>query len=363
MRPTDKPHLLVAAQSHPGEQRDHNEDRYSVTAYFLPGNQLPSLVAIVADGIGGHQAGEIAAELTIDAVLKRLSGSNGRDPLPTMRAAVSDAAHAVIKASRQDTAREGMGSTLALVWILGDKTYLTYVGDSRIYLLRSDEIRQISNDHTWVQEALDHEIISPDEAEGHPHAHVLRRHIGGDKPPEPDLRVRLGEDPTKPGSSSLQGFELLPNDQLLLCSDGLTDLVQAEEIGSVLRSREPGPAVQQLVDLARRRGGHDNITVVVLRVPRGGISLTGQPRRRWRLVGLLLTAIVGTLVAFLAARLLGFWPWRREPTLENGPTPAVVAPTTPKADAIQSPPDVTATVTPTPAPTSTAIPLATVTID
>jgi protein phosphatase len=352
--------LIVGALSHPGEQRDHNEDRFSVTAYQLSDSQLPSLVAIVADGIGGHQAGEIASGIVVDSVESRLRGSSGRDPLPTMRAAVSDAAHAVMEAARQDQAREGMGSTLALVWILADKTYITYVGDSRIYLLRADKIRQLSNDHTWVQEALDHEIISPDEAEGHPHAHVLRRHIGGQKPPEPDLRVRLGDDPSEPGSSSFQGFPLQANDQLLLCSDGLTDLVEADEIAALLRSREPGPAVQRLVEMARRRGGHDNITVVALKVPRQGVPLTPQPRRRWSALGLLLAAAVGLLLAIVASRLLGVWPWRRGPGPQGTATAAAAMETPSKAEAGEVLNDATPTTTPTPLPTSTAVPLATV---
>lgn len=363
MKPIERPHLLVGALSHPGEERDHNEDRYSVTAYRLEPGGLPSLLAIVADGIGGHQAGEVAAEITVEAISERVGGSSGRDPLPTLRAAVTDAAHAVIDAAGKDSAREGMGSTVAAVWILGDRLYLTYVGDSRIYLRRDDRILQLSNDHTWVQEALDHEIISPQEAEDHPHAHVLRRHIGGDKPPEPDLRVRVSGSPEDSGSTSHQGLTLRAGDHILLCSDGLTDLVQADEIAAALRSAAPADAVQELVNLARSRGGHDNITVVALEVPAQAI----RPRSR-RVLGWGALAVITAFVVVLAGTLVATWrfntwPWSALGLGYRTPPPAATAVATqpPSEEELESgAPVALPSVTPTPAPTSTAIPLATV---
>ncbi|MFP3854532.1 MAG: PP2C family protein-serine/threonine phosphatase [Anaerolineales bacterium] len=369
MNPVDKPHLHVGALSHPGERRSHNEDRYSVTAYEIGRKGTPALLAVVADGVGGHQAGEVAAEMTVEAVVERVASSSGRDPLPTLRAAVSDAAKAVIEAARKDPSLEGMGSTLAIVLVIKRRLYMTYVGDSRIYLLNQDGIRQLSNDHTWVQEALDHSIITSEEAEDHPNAHVLRRHIGGEEIPEPDLRIRLAGDSKGTGSTSHQGMELSTGDTLLLCSDGLTDLVRAEEIAETLSSKDPADAVHSLVELARDRGGHDNITVVALEVPSTPIKQAGTGC--WTRG--LLTGAAGLVLVFA---LLFFswrtnsWPWNTNLLsgwLETRSTAAPETSTTDPPGSTQEPPAeaviATATSTPTPGPTSTPVPLATVPAD
>ncbi|MGA9532574.1 MAG: protein phosphatase 2C domain-containing protein [Anaerolineales bacterium] len=362
MRPADKPHLIVGALSHPGEKRDHNEDRYSVTAYRVERSGQPTLLAVVADGVGGHQAGEVAAEMTVEAVVERIGRSSGRDPLPTLRAAVAEAARAVIESADKDEALAGMGSTLAAVWVIGSRLYLTYVGDSRIYFLRDDHIHQLSNDHTWVQEALEHEIISLDEAVDHPHAHVLRRHIGGDKPPEPDLRVRFGTaDPA--GSSSQQGLQLEVGDRLLLCSDGLTDLVENQEIASILAEHSPSSAARELVDLARRRGGHDNITVIVLQVPAGQIRGRRINWLGWGLIGTLLAALLAAAIGLTLAWRFDLWPFHNAVgQLQSTPSasqPAILS-STQAVVTTATPPPASATVTPTPGPTATAVPLATV---
>ncbi|MDX1600899.1 MAG: PP2C family serine/threonine-protein phosphatase [Anaerolineales bacterium] len=319
MKPLDKPHLLVGALSHPGEKRSHNEDRYSVTAYQRESDGMPVLLAVVADGIGGHQAGEVAAELTVEHLVEAVSRSDGRSPLVTLREAIIDAAQAVHTAAEQDSEREGMGSTVAAALVLGDRLYITYVGDSRIYLQRGDRILQISNDHTWVQEALDHKIITREEAEDHPQAHVLRRHIGGKAPPEPDQRLRVSRHPENPGSADDQGFRLQDGDRLLLCSDGLTDLVKDEEIAAELRQGPPEKSADRLVSLARERGGHDNITVVALEVPSGfrdRLPKKGCLRRS--LLFISLAVLVGLLLALAAVYWLGWRPVDFPPGLQRG---------------------------------------------
>lgn len=308
MKPLDKPHLLVGALSHPGEKRNHNEDRYSVTAYLREADGQPVLLAVVADGIGGHQAGEVAAELTVEHLVEAVSRSDGRSPLLTLREAIIDAARAVHAAAEQDSEREGMGSTVAAALVLGDLLYVTYVGDSRIYLQRGDRILQISNDHTWVQEALDHKIISREEAEDHPQAHVLRRHVGGEAPPEPDQRLRVSGDPDDPGSTGDQGLRLQDGDRLLLCSDGLTDLVKDEEIAAELQQGPPEESADRLVSLARERGGHDNITVVAIEVPSG---FRGRLPNRGCLGRTLLVISLVVLLAVLLVLAAAYWfGWR-----------------------------------------------------
>lgn len=303
---TDSPHLLVSAASHPGETGKNNEDAYSVTSYRLDAGRTRSVLAAVADGIGGHQAGEVAARLAIETVVQRVAGSSGRDPLAVLRAAVVEAGRAIQRAAALSPDHEGMGSTIAVAWEIGGRLFTVSVGDSRIYLLRGGELRRLSIDHTWVQEALDHGVITPEEAHNHPHAHILRRHLGGAQEAQPDQRLRLAADESDARSVANQGLALHQGDQVLLCSDGLTDLVADEEMRSILAAQPPAVSVPTLIDLARARGGHDNITVVVVLVP------VAPARRRPALPTLLLAALLLVLLAAAGAFGLlwfGWWPW------------------------------------------------------
>lgn len=311
MNPSDAPHLIIASLSHPGEQRTLNEDRFK-TAHFLTSSRKPEpvVLAVVADGIGGHQAGEVAAEITIENMYAGVAGSTGRKPLEILRTSVLRAWNQVYQQSEQQSDFEGMGSTVAAALVVGNRLYIVYVGDSRIYLLRKKELLQISIDHTWVQEAMDRNIITKEEAANHPNAHVLRRHIGGNSPPEPDLRLQLFPGEPARSAESNQGLELQSGDQILLCTDGLTDLVRGKEIESLLNAHPPAEVVKSLVQLARMRGGHDNITVVLLAAP-DSIS-----PRDFRIARFLLIAFFSVLILLLitAAALaagwwFGIWPW------------------------------------------------------
>jgi PPM family protein phosphatase len=301
---TDRPHLIVAAQSHPGETGKNNEDAFSVTTYELEAGKVPSLLAVVADGIGGHQAGEVASRLAVETLVQRVAASSGRDPLRVLRAAVLEASHAIQRAAAHAPDQEGMGSTIAVAWEIGGRLYTVSVGDSRIYLLRGKALRRLTTDHTWVQEALDHGIISPEEAHHHPNAHVLRRHLGGAQDPQPDFRLRLNAEESDARAQANQGLQLRAGDHLLVCSDGLTDLVTDAEIQTVLGANPPVAATQAFTDLARARGGHDNITVITVVIP------SARPRRS--MLRLLLTsALLLVLVAAGALGLwwFGLWPW------------------------------------------------------
>jgi protein phosphatase len=307
MKPTDNPHVNVAALSHPGEVREINEDRYAVVHFVDDADGVPSTLAIVADGIGGHQAGEVASQITIDELTRSLTASEGIDIEANLEQAVIGAGRAVTNAAAQDESLQGMGSTVAVAWIIDHHLHIVTVGDSRIYFVRDDELRQISIDHTWVQEAINHGILSPEEARNHPNAHVLHRHLGGDKDPVPDPRLRLSADESDEQSRSNQGLKLQPGDQILLCSDGLTDLVEDHEILDTLRSASPGEAASRLVDQARARGGHDNITVVVVSDPSGEAAGGRLPP------ALTLTVAGLSLLVLIALGLgvsywLGFWP-------------------------------------------------------
>lgn len=368
------PHLTVAALTHAGESGKNNEDRYSVTSYRLEDDKSPVLLAIVADGIGGHQAGEIASQLAVDTIVRLLGASSGKRPLSQLRSAIVAASIAIARAAKDADERKGMGSTAAAAMIIGPRLFTAHVGDSRIYLMRDGAMRPITIDHTWVQEAIEHGIITPDEARNHPNAHVLRRYLGGPNKPEVDVRLKLSSKESDARSKSNQGFHLQRGDRLLLCTDGLTDLVEDKELRNILRRHPPKEAVRKLVDLARGRGGHDNITVVVLEVP--GKGRVGQRR------GCLMTAViafivlVGTLgllaLGLAASWWFGFWPW----SPSNTPTPSAIPTETSTAPAPFEWPTLTETAketplmayppTPgfasTPTPSSTPVPLPTLTL-
>jgi protein phosphatase len=307
--PVDSPHLQIATQSHPGETGKNNEDAFSVTSYRLEAEGPPSIVAIVADGVGGHRAGEIASGMAVEIVAKRVGEASGIDPLTALRAAIVEAGRAISTAAEAFPERQGMASTVVVAWIIGRRLFTGYVGDSRIYVRHRGRLQQATVDHSWVQEAIEHAIITPEEAHSHPHAHILRRYLGGNLEPQPDFRLRLSPDESVKRSEANQGVELEAGDQVLLCSDGLTDLVSDAEIEEALRNPSGAEAADSLVVLARARGGHDNITTVLIGVPG-----SGRPARRRLSSPLVLAAAIAGLVlcSLLGVGLalgLGFWPW------------------------------------------------------
>ncbi len=273
MNRSQHPHLNVAALSHAGMSGKNNEDRYAVSSY-LGEDEKPVLFAIVADGIGGHRAGEVAAELAVNYIVEKVSESNGNKPLEIMESAIHTASQAIVSRSASKTEQHGMGSTCACVWVEGERLYTTYVGDSRIYLIRDGKIQRLTVDHTWVQEAIEKGILLPEQARDHPNVHVIRRHLGSVELPQVDFRLRLSNDDDNDKAQKNQGTTLQANDILLICTDGLTDLVRDDEILHVVTTRTSlKSAAEDLVAQANKRGGHDNITAILLGVPKEGTVL------------------------------------------------------------------------------------------
>jgi len=269
MKRTARAHLNVEAQTHAGMTGKNNEDRYAVASFVLAGSErTPSLFAVLADGIGGHRAGEVAAELAVNHIVDVVAKSDGHQIRRTLEDAVADASNAIAAHSASNDNLKGMGSTCATVWIVGDRLYTASVGDSRIYLLHGGKIQQLSVDHTWIQEALEKNIITPETAREHPNVHVIRRYLGSAVPPEADFRLKLSKEDNDEQAEARQGVKLQPNDVVLLCSDGLTDLVWNDEILETVNSK---PNLKEgagaLIALANSRGGHDNITVVLISIP------------------------------------------------------------------------------------------------
>ena len=318
----DRAHLPVAAITHPGMRRRENEDRYAVSAYQISRDDpTPSLLAVIADGVGGHRAGEVAAELAVEIVSQVVAAGDAGHPLSTLQEAFLQANQAIYAQSMSDPNQQGMSTTCVCAWVIGDRLFISSVGDSRIYLERGSKIHQLTTDHTWVQEALDSGALTPEQARDHPNAHVIRRHLGSQAPAVPDLRLRLSRSETDVQAEANQGMPLLPGDKLLLCSDGLTDLVADDEIQHALAKGDLQEAVQELVDLANARGGHDNLTLIGIQGPGRKMAAPGKRRRGGR--SSLFWVMFGLAILLLAGgALFGAYYWfSSRATHTSTPTP------------------------------------------
>lgn len=232
--------LHYALRSDVGLLREGNED----SAYAGP-----RLLAI-ADGMGGHAAGEVASAVAISAIapLDRQNLTSSEDMLDALGAAVASARNTLHDMSVSDPAVEGMGTTLtALLWA-GAQVAVCHIGDSRAYLLRDGDLYQITRDHTLIQSLVDEGRLSPAAAANHPQRSLIMRALQGSTDADPDLAMH----------------EALLGDRYLLCSDGLTDVVADESVHNVLSTiADPDQAVNQLIALAIHNGGPDNITCIV----------------------------------------------------------------------------------------------------
>lgn len=231
--------LRSAALSHRGLIRSGNQDSVHAGPWLLA----------VADGMGGMAAGDLASAITIRAVAPLDTGRPDEDLVPALREAVETASAGIRDAVAEDPSRQGMGTTLTALLISGTGTGLAlgHVGDSRAYLLRDGELRQLTRDDTFVQMLIDEGVITPEQASSHPRRAVVTQAIQG----EPIEPTYLTLDPR-------------PGDRWLLCSDGLSNVVRADTLAETLTSYpDRQECAQRLVDLALRAGGPDNITVVV----------------------------------------------------------------------------------------------------
>ncbi len=238
-----------------GRKRKHNEDAYLVDA--------ERGLFVVADGMGGHAAGEVASRITVESIQEFISSTDdaGESSWPfgyagrgsaggnRLTAAVERANEKVMRAVANRPELKGMGTTVVAALIDEERATLVHVGDSRAYLVRDRELKRLTDDHSWVQEQVNAGILSEDEAKSHPLKNVVTRALGG----TPHVSVDLIEVPLHAG------------DRFLLCSDGLTGMVTDEEIhGFFLGGPTPEAAVRHLVEQANERGGVDNITVIVI---------------------------------------------------------------------------------------------------
>ena len=233
--------IEAAGDTDIGQARPANEDAILVG----------ETVFVVADGMGGAAGGHLASSTTVET-FQALDGArfgNAEEAAEAMRKVILEANRAVRENAQQDSRLEGMGTTVTGVMLNGADLYVGHVGDSRAYLLRGDRLRQLTHDHSLVQQLIDMGRLTEEEAEDHPQAAIITRAVGLSAEVDVDVDTLQPE----------------PGDRLLLCSDGLTRVVGDEEIGEHLAElREPADATRTLIDLANERGGPDNISVVVL---------------------------------------------------------------------------------------------------
>jgi protein phosphatase len=237
--------VTIGAQTDVGRAREMNEDGYVVEEPLFA----------VADGMGGHRAGEVASRMALEAIAE-VPPEEGAHSLAERVRAANRVVH---QRASEDKELEGMGTTLTALWMDGDEARIAHVGDSRAYLLRDGELKMLTEDHTLVQRMVREGKISAQEATVHPQRSILTRALGVDAEVDvDDLTV-----------------ELRPGDRILLNSDGLTSMLDEDRIADILREhQDPQAAADALVDAANEAGGQDNITVVVIDVSGNGDSAT-----------------------------------------------------------------------------------------
>lgn len=242
--------------SNVGMKRMQNEDAYLI-------NDEIGLY-MVADGMGGHVGGEFASKMavvTVEEVLKTLRqdpdatqihgvNTQGANPGDQLRHAITEAGRKIHQQALYDESLRGMGTTAVAILCEQDKLYIANVGDSRTYLLRDNQITQLTEDHSLVTEQIKAGMIKPDEARSHKLKNIITRSVGYQEEVDTDVKE----------------FTPQPGDQLLMCSDGLSNLLEDQEILSIVSSHELSEVCETLINQANRRGGDDNITVVFLQV-------------------------------------------------------------------------------------------------
>jgi PPM family protein phosphatase len=206
-------------------------------------------LAIVADGMGGHAAGEVASQLAIETITKTYYQQEDAAEA-SLYVAFSKANRAIWQAAARNSRQKGMGTTCTAVALSGHALLLMHVGDSRAYLYKNGQLTQLTTDHTYVQQLVDEGVISPGDADKHPERNVLTRAMGTHQKVEVDI------------VKTLPAFE--NSNRLMLCSDGLHDYLSRDELATLLNVTLLNEAAQAMVELAKQRGGHDNITVLLV---------------------------------------------------------------------------------------------------
>jgi len=270
-----KVYVSVFAKTDVGRTREHNEDNYMVVDLTPPSPTLTAKVRehelgekgsifVVADGMGGAMAGEVASQLATQTIFQTLvtewvpdRRSDVRSFTASLIEAIHQANQAVHQRSLENPELRGMGTTLTAVGILGEQLNFAQVGDSRAYLIRGGEVEQVTRDQSLARHLVDKGEMTEEDAENSPGRNIILQALG----PTPNIDVVLSQRRAQRG------------DALVLCSDGLSGVVQEKEIlEAVERSQDPAVVCEDLVELANSRGGPDNITVIVVRLDGPGLK-------------------------------------------------------------------------------------------
>ena len=229
-----------------GVVREMNQDYY-FSSDTAVGN-LPNLF-IVADGMSGHKAGDYASRYTIERVVASVSRNTGEEPIAIMKEAINKANELLVAESREDESKSGMGTTLVIGTIIGNKLFVANIGYSRLYVV-GQNMRQITRDHSLVDEMVRLGEINADEARVHPDKNIITRAVGTSDHVEADFFE----------------VEITADDTILLCTDGLTNMVRDDEILDIIKKYDNAQAAtMQLVKEANANGGRDNITVMIIK--------------------------------------------------------------------------------------------------
>ncbi len=252
--------LDVAQLTDVGRKREHNEDNM---AYVIPKDlqvmAVKGALFIVADGMGGHAAGEVASEIAVDTVSNVYYMDDNEDVAGPLLQAIKRANSAIHQRAAENMLRSGMGTTCVAAVLRGNMAYISNVGDSRAYLIRQGQARQITQDHSWVAEQVRAGLLTEDQARIHAQRNVITRCLGTQQDVEVDVfREQLQE-----------------GDTLVLCTDGLSGLISDEELMRIVEVSIPQESVYHLVERANENGGPDNITAIVVRVQEVGVEPPG----------------------------------------------------------------------------------------
>ena len=241
--------IKAYAKTDIGKVREMNQDDYHIS------NSLDEVqLYMLADGMGGYKGGEIASNQAIQSAISYIENNfkeieKDKDSIIQLLASSMEYANMIVyEKSKENKELEGMGTTLEIVLIYNNKAYIGHIGDSRIYRIRKSFIRKLTQDHSYVQKLVKDGEITPEQAEHHPKKNMLMKALGCNAFVEPDVMVK--------------GF--LKDDILVMCSDGLSNLVNQEEIYNMAKE-DIEQAPKELVNLANERGGYDNITVIVIK--------------------------------------------------------------------------------------------------
>lgn len=242
-----------------GNIRSRNEDSY--LDIDLNSNGEKGVVMVVADGMGGHRAGDVASRVVIETIKKRILSKNHDPDQESLKDAVIEANNKVFGMSRENSDYSGMGSTCTAILIIRGMAYVAHVGDSRAYLVRNGESFKITSDHTVAEQMRMSGSITSEKARHSPQRHILTNAIG--------IRQDIDID-------VIDSIDTIPDDSYILCSDGLTEYIEDSELANIITQHDPEDACKLLVDIAKQRGGSDNITALIVKVFDNG---SGSKRR------------------------------------------------------------------------------------